>query len=135
MINDPQAWESVTGEMLETFKCWMLQQGYAVSTVNIRLTTARVFAGLAVKAGVLHESDLPMIRFVKGCAFKEAAHIDEQRDEAGIETRRSWRRNGAVSTQTSTDKIGDEQLLRYSLTPQGQADTLLVYPWIWAASW
>jgi integrase len=130
MINDPQAWESVTGEMLETFKCWMLQQGYAVSTVNIRLTTARVFAGLAVKAGVLHESDLPMIRFVKGYAGKEATHIDQQRDEAGIETRRSWRRNGAVSNHKRAPiKIGSDQarLLKVQPdNPKGRRDTLLM---------
>lgn len=130
MVNDPQAWESVTWGLLEAFKRWMLQQGYAVSTVNIRLTTARVYAALAVKAGVLHESDLPMIRFVKGYACKEATLIDEQRDEAGIETRRSLRRNGAVSNhKLAPIKIGSDQARQLKVqpdNPKGRRDTLLM---------
>jgi integrase len=130
LVNDPQAWESVTWQLLEAFKRWMLQQGYAVSTVNIRLTTARVYAALAVNAGVLQESDLPSIRFVKGCAGSEAALIDEQRDEAGIATRRSLRRNGAVSNHKRAPiKIGCDQARLLKLqpdNPKGRRDTLLM---------
>jgi len=130
MVNDPQAWESVTWGLLEAFKRWMLQQGYAVSTVNIRLTTARVYAALAVKAGVLQESDLPMLLFVKGYACKEATLIDEQRNEAGIETRRSLRRNGAVSKHKRAPiKIGSDQARQLKVqpdNPKGRRDTLLM---------
>ncbi len=130
MVSDPQAWECVTWGLLEAFKRWMLQQGYAVSTVNIRLTTARVYAALAVKAGVLHESDLPMIRFVKGCAYKEATHIDKQREDAGIETRRSVRRNGALSNRKwAAIKIGGDQARQLKVqpdNPKGKRDALLM---------
>ncbi len=130
MVNDPQAWESVTWGLLEGFKRWMLQQGYAVSTVNIQLTTARVYAALAVKAGVLQESDLPMLLFVKGCACNEATLIDEQRDEAGIETRRSLRRNGAVSNHKRVPiTISSDQARQLKVqpdNPKGRRDTLLM---------
>jgi integrase len=130
LVNEPQAWESVTWRLLEAFKRWMLQQGYAVSSINIRLTTARVYAALAVKAGVLQESDLPMLLFVKGYPSKEATHIDEQRDQAGIETRRSLRRNGAVSNRKRAPvKIDSDQARQLKLqpdNPKGRRDTLLM---------
>ena len=130
MVNDPQAWEGMTWGLLEAYKRWLLQAGYAVSTVNIRLTTARVYASLAVKAGVLQEADLPMIRFVKGYARKEATHIDEQREDAGIETRRSLRRNGAVSNHKwEPIKIGRDQARQLKVqpdNPKGRRDALLM---------
>jgi integrase len=130
MVNDPQAWERVTWELLDGFKRWMVQQGYAVSTVNIRLTTARVYAALAVKAGVLQESDLPMLLFVKGYAGEEATRIDAQRSEAGIETRRSLRRNGAVSNHKRAPlKISSDQARQLKVqpdNPKGRRDALLM---------
>ena len=44
---DPQAWRGVTWGLVESFKVWQLQQGYAIGSINGRLSTVRTFARLA----------------------------------------------------------------------------------------
>jgi hypothetical protein len=68
---------------------WQLLEGYAVDSVNVRLSTVKQYAQLALTAGVLDVSEYAMIRTVKGYSHKEKSNIDSTRKAEGIETRRT----------------------------------------------
>jgi integrase len=76
---DPEAWAGITWGIVEGFARWQLRQGYAIGSLNVRLTTAKVYAGLASKAGVIEPGEAVLIRAVKGYSQKEARRIDQRR--------------------------------------------------------
>lgn len=118
----PDTWRGITWGILEGFKRWQLQQGYAVSSINVRLSTIRVYAGLAAKAGIIDTEDYALIRNVEGYSRKEAKRIDEQRAEAGLETRVGAKKAEPVSLTQQQVK----QLKAQPGTPQGRRDAVLL---------
>ena len=50
---NPIAWQGVTWGIVEGFVQWLLREGYAVNSVNARLSTIRTYAQMAVKAGAV----------------------------------------------------------------------------------
>jgi hypothetical protein len=87
LAHDPNAWRGVTWGLVEAFVKWQLQQGYSVSTCNVRLSTVKTYARLAMKAGTLDPTEYALIRAVSGYSRKEGKRIDEARTETGQETR------------------------------------------------
>ena len=100
---DAEAWRGVTWGLVEAFRNWMVAQGDAVGSINVRLSTVKAYARLATKAGVLTAEELAMIRTVAGYAHKEARRIDERRETS---------RRGSKKAQPDT--------------PQGRRDALLM---------
>ena len=143
-MNRPAAWEGVTWGIVEGFVQWQLQEGYAVSTVNARLTTIRVYAEMAAKAGYIDPREAVLIKSVKGFSRQGGLNVDERREEADVPTRidevtYAYKPEGArrtkVVTRRSTKKerarlLSDEEAealkqLR-SQSPQGYRDALLL---------
>lgn len=123
MYNIPEAWQGVTWGLLEAFKEWQLSKGYAIGSINGRLSTVRNHAGLAAKAGAISDTEARMIESVKGYTRKEARHVDEKRKANGVQTRM----DGAKKEKNVVipDDIA-EKLIVYPDTPQGRRDTLLM---------
>jgi integrase len=141
LASDPEAWRGITWGLVEAFKRWMLQQGFAVSTVNFRLSTVKVYAKMAMKAGTLspktNENGDPltpeeqqkesafqyaMIHAVEGYAHKEITHVDELRKDAGTATRCGEKKADPVSMTPAQAK----QLKAQPNTPQGRRDAVLM---------
>ena len=115
---DPAAWQGVTWGLVEGFRNWMVGQGDAVGSVNVRLSTVKAYCKLAVKADALDAQDYAMIRLVAGYAHKEGKRIDERRET----TRRGLKKAQHVP-------ISDKQaraLKRQPDTPQGRRDAVLM---------
>ena len=89
LSTDPRAWQGITWGLVSNFVQWQLQEGYAVDSVNVRLSTIKIYAGLALTAGTLTAETYAMIRTVKGYGYKERVNIDGKRKAAGYETRRT----------------------------------------------
>lgn len=115
---DADAWRGVTWGLVEGFRNWMVQQGDAVGSINVRLSTVKAYAKLATKAGALSAEELAMIRTVAGYAHKEARRIDERREVA----RRGSKKSAAVSISQKQAK----KLKSQPDTPQGRRDALLM---------
>lgn len=131
LYNNPEAWRGVTWGIVESFKVWMIQQGYAIASVNGRLSTVRNHAQLAAQAGTIDDVEARMIASVKSYTHKESKHIDDQRSAAGIETRRSLRADGTPATKkkSAAVNIPDDVytlLVNRPGTPQGRRDALLM---------
>lgn len=79
LAGDPAAWHGVTWGIVEGFKLHLLNEGYAVGAVNNRLSTIRVYAKLAGKAGAIPADDLTLILAVGGYGVTEGKRVDERR--------------------------------------------------------
>jgi len=77
--HDPEAWRGTTWGIVEGFRNWMVKQGYAVATVNQRLSVIKKYATLAGKAGAVDAKEMALIRTVTGYSHKEGKRIDERR--------------------------------------------------------
>lgn len=118
LLHDPATWEGITWGIVEAFRNWMTQQGDAVNSINARLSTVKIYAKLAAKAGVISDQEHALIRTVSGYSNKEGRRIDERRDQ----TRRGAKKATAV-------RVTDEQakaLKAQPDTPQGRRDALLM---------
>ncbi len=112
------AWRGVTWGLVEGFRNWMVAQGDAVGSINVRLSTVKAYAKLATKAGALSAEEHAMIRTVAGYARKESKRIDERRES----TRRGEKKAAAVHI----DKKQARKLKEQPDTPQGRRDALLM---------
>lgn len=116
--HDPTAWRGVSKGLVEGFVQWMLKKGYALRSVNARLSTVRLYCKLAQGAGVLDENQAAMIRTVTGYRGKEAPRIDEKRE---------IRRVGNKKAQwTSLTLEQAHAMVEQPDTPQGRRDRLLM---------
>ena len=122
LYENPEAWRGVTWGIVEAFKTWQLSQGYAIASINGRLSTVRSHATLAVKAGAIAESEGRMIASVKGYRHKEVKHIDAKRRADGFKTRMGAKKSQSV---TIPEDIA-ETLINQPDTPQGRRDALLM---------
>jgi len=119
---DSNAWKGITWGLVAAFQAWLLSRGYAVSSVNVKVSTVKTYAKLAFKAGVLDASDYALIRSVEGYAKKEYKRIDDKRRAAGLDTRIGSKKSDAVSlTWAKAKKLKDQPD-----TPQGRRDALLM---------
>ena len=122
LASTPEAWQGITWGLVEGFARWMLLQGYAIASINARLSAVKIYAKLAAKAGALAAEDLAMIRTVSGYSRKEGKRIDEKRDEADISTRTGHKKPEPVSlTVAQASDLKD-----HPDTPQGRRDRLLM---------
>lgn len=114
------AWSGITWGLVEAFIKWQFQQGYAVASVNVRLSTVKTYAGLAFKAGALDKTAYLLIKGVSGYSHKEAKRVDEKRGQTRqIDTKKA---NAVLIT--------DEQAKVLKAQPddtgQGRRDALLM---------
>ena len=118
LYSQPDAWQGVTWGLVEAWRNWMLKQGYAVGSVNVRLSTVKTYAKLATKAGALEPVDLAMLQTVSGYKHSEGLRIDERR----ATTRRGDKKADAVSLTPAEAK----RLKKQPNSPQGRRDAVLL---------
>lgn len=127
---DPGAWRGVTWGIVEGFKRWMLAESYAWGSVNATLSTIKVYASLAAKAGAIESNELTLIKTVKGYPRKEARNLDEQRAAQGQPVRRQVRRTGVKTHKKAQSviigQLQAEELKAQPETPQGLRDRLII---------
>ena len=80
----PIAWQGVTWGIVEGYVQWLLQEDYAISSVNARLSTVRTYAQMAVKAGMIDRQEGVLIQSVKGFSRQGGLNVDGRR----IQTRK-----------------------------------------------
>lgn len=133
LAEDPRAWQPITWGLVEAFVKWQLMNGYAVDSVNVRLSTVKQYAQLALKAGAWGENvtEYAMIRTVKGYSHKEKPNIDGTRKAKGLETRRTTKARSDHKTSKKAAPIFLSKEQRDTLTagdgtPQADRDRLIV---------
>jgi integrase len=115
---DADAWEGVTWGLIEGFKRWLLLKGFAVSSVNIMLSTVKTYSRLAAKAGKISPQDYVLIKAVEGYRRTEAKRIDKHRKVKRIGNKKS--------EPVSISPYQANHLKEQPNTPQGRRDKLLL---------
>lgn len=122
LATTPEAWSGITWGLVDGFVKQLLLHGYAVGTVNVRLSVVKTYAKLAAKAGSIPTRELALIRAIQGYSRKEAKRINERRKAAGLEIRQGdKKRDPIVLTPEQAQAIKDQPD-----TPQGRRDEVLV---------
>lgn len=119
---DPKAWQGITWGFVEAFVKWQLLKGYAIESVNVRLSTIKTYARLALKAGALDVSEYALIRTVQGYGFKEAKRVDATRTAKGLDCRRGTKKAHAVII-THQQAV---HLMAQDNTPRGKRDAFIL---------
>ncbi len=137
---NPAAWRGVTWGIVEGFIQWQLGEGYAIASVNARLSTVKVYATMAVKAAAIPREEGMLIQTVKGYSRASGQNVDAQRAQTRVEEvtyayREAGRQQSTVVTRRSTKKrqatLLDEETgtaLKQprSQSPQAWRDALLM---------
>lgn len=76
---NPESWHGVSWGLVEAFVKWQLKEGYAVPSVNVRLSTVKTYARLAFQAGTVNAEEYALIRAVQSYSQREKRRIDNQR--------------------------------------------------------
>lgn len=130
----PECWRGVTFGLVAGFKEWMLLQGFAIGSVNRRLSCVRKFCTMAASAGVLSGDELSLIQTVRTLRKNAGIERDKNRDQTRIEqvTLRSGPNEGCTRPATKKARavvLTEAQakaLKTQPNTPQGRRDALLM---------
>lgn len=118
LATDLQSWCGITVEMVEAFLQSLFQQGYALSSINLRLSTIKTYAKLALQAGVLDRATVALIRSIDGHRPRDYDGINETR----MKTRRGAKKGCPLV-------LSHQQIIRLKEqpnTPIGRRDALLL---------
>lgn len=116
---DLSMWSIVTWGLVEAFSRWQLTQGYATSSINVRLATVKAYSQLATKAGYLSAQDLALIKSVEGYRLSDARNVDEKRPKT--------RQEGAKKAMpVSLSPVHASLLKGQPDTPRGRRDGLIM---------
>lgn len=114
----PVAWQGVTWGLVEGFVKWLLNQGYSLASVNNRLSAVKVYARLAVKAGVIPADEGALIREVRGYGATEGKRVNQKREQQRV----GHKKEEALVLTAEQARLLKTQ---HPPTPQGIRDRLL----------
>ncbi|MBW8012350.1 MAG: site-specific integrase [Chloroflexi bacterium] len=118
----PFVWENVTWQLVAGFQRWQVASGYAISSINVRLSTLKTYARLATKAGVMDVGEFALINAIRGFNPQEGEKINDARGFHGEGTRLGAKK--AVPIALSYEQA--QSLKQWSDMPRGRRDTLLM---------
>jgi integrase len=118
LFHEATAWSSITYGLVAGFVRWQLQQGYAVRSVNVRLSTIKRFAQLAFTAGAIDADQLALIRTVTTKTYSQQINIDKGRTVTRIGDKK------ADPVLLTASQVAT--LRKQPPTPQGVRDALML---------
>lgn len=113
-----KSWKSVTAKLVAGFIQWMLDQGFAINSINRKLSTVKTYAKLASVAGSLDYIEFALIRNIASPTTNEGKHLDQ--------TRPIVRKGAKKATNTLLSQEQTQILKKHPNTPQGYRDALLM---------
>ena len=119
LADGSQWWAQITHGLVMGFRQWMLNIGYSIGSVNVRLGHVRRYAALAHLAQLISADESNAIKLIQGIAGKSRHNVDEKRETTRVGTKKA---------EFNVIDIGlIEQLLdTRPPTPRGRRDALIV---------
>ncbi|MCX6055227.1 MAG: tyrosine-type recombinase/integrase [Chloroflexi bacterium] len=118
LAQETSSWQNITWGLVEAFTKWQLTKGYAIQSINVRLSTIKTYARLAMQGGSIQPQEYALIRSVQGYSFREQTRIDQKREITRIGLKKS--------TPIKLDLDQAKKLKDQPDTPQGRRDTFLL---------
>jgi site-specific recombinase XerD len=119
LMNNPISWNGITYGLIDDFVGWMTDEGFAIGSINVRLSTVKVYIKLAVKAGCVEEQELAKVLLVKGYRYKEGRQVDDKRE---VKRKGDKKAKPIALTKEQIDLLK----MQHPDTPQGRRDALLM---------
>lgn len=101
LYHDVEAWRGMSAGLLKGFRKWLLEQGFAIGTLNHRLSIIRQYCRLAQAAGTIPDEVLELVLAVKGYGGKTGRNLDVDRARRSVPTRRSSKKAQPVLVSTA----------------------------------
>lgn len=73
------SWRFVTAGLVRVFVTWLERKGYAIQTMNVRLSTIKRYCHLAADAGILSAEEVFHISRIQSFRHKEGRNVDQDR--------------------------------------------------------
>jgi integrase len=118
LSTDAGAWRVVTWGLIEAFVKWQIEQGYAIPSINVHLSSIKTYARLAMQVGSLTPQEYALVRAVQGYTYREQARIDQRRPVKRIGYKKA---ESVKITPIQAAALKDQPD-----TPQGRRDTLMM---------
>jgi len=119
LVADPHQWTDINSKLVEEFVRWQLQQGYAIGSISVRLTTVKRYCTLAMRMGAVDPTADRLIATIRAYSEQEGKYLDEERMVT--------RRGGKKATALTLTHAQAGQLKSLSVeSPQGWRDALLM---------
>lgn len=77
-------WQDVTYGLVEGFVLWQEHQGYAINSINVRLSTIKAYCKLAKRASAISHTELGSILMIEGYGHREGLNLDKDRTIARV---------------------------------------------------
>lgn len=117
--HEPAAWSPISWGLVQGFKSWLLNEGYAIGTINKRLDAVRVYASMAHQAGYLSADESLRIKSVRGIAHKTAKNINMSRDKTRVSVKK-------VSPVAIDPRLETDLLFGNDDSPAGRRNALIM---------
>lgn len=79
LFSRAESWGHISFGLVEAFKLSLVQAGYALSSVNVYLSTIKSYAKLAYKSGVLSADEYHAIQAIEGYSGRSATNVNAKR--------------------------------------------------------
>jgi len=119
--NVPASWAGVTHGLVLAFVEWMKRKGFAVASINRKLSCVRAFCAMASQAKALDASELALIQTVKTIRHGQGIEIDKDRKQKRIARPQAKKAKSVVLTAEQA-----KALKAQPDTPQGRRDNVLM---------
>jgi integrase len=88
LSSGPAGWAGISWGLVAAFVEWQLNEGYAIGSINVRLSTVKVYTRLATKAGSVAPEEYALIKLVTGYRHAEGKRIDRRRERTRKSTKK-----------------------------------------------
>ncbi len=113
----PSFWKNISGEIIENFIEWLLDKGYAVSSINVKISHIRKYANLAYQVGVIPIGNWERIKEINNISKEKAKIIEKKRDNELI-----------LSPKNLKHKVGKRNIIRSIKITEEKARMLKSFP-------
>lgn len=118
LATTPSAWLGMTWGLVQGFRLWMESKGFAIGTINNRLSVVRTYAALAHKAGVIPSNEAALIAAVTNIQSSAGMNIDQRREKTRVGAKK------AGFNTLSRQQV--QALLDQPDTPRGRRDRAVI---------
>lgn len=113
-----QCWAGVTHGIVAGFVGFMRNEGYAIATINNRLSVLRTYVKLTMTAGVITSDDYIRIAAVRGYSVKEGKRMNSTREVTRVSDKKE------TANVLTVEQL--RNLRNQPSTPQGKRDAVMI---------
>jgi len=97
--DDPKAWRNITAHIITGFIQWLIAKGYAINTINVRISFIKKYAEIAYQVGEISKDEWKKISKIRKIHRGKAKKINIERSQNSIPTQLLSRMSITITDQ------------------------------------